>query len=204
MSYYDWVAKVDLIDGEGVILTLPLIPDDSPQIRSGGFRCTFTSTADLWERSRGGYEACYYFRAGFAKGLRSEYFEVVRDPDIAGLRAEQHRTEIDVLRATQVFQAKAKDIRKKDVEAIEEQGDLGAPNSCLRRLRATTHPKDFSDKKQFLRNLISLQCTLKPDGPNAEDDAKLQHVHAAVKQLIRKAAAATRSGVVSWNMHFEG
>jgi hypothetical protein len=120
------------------------------------------------------------------------------------LRAEHHRTEIDILQAMQVFQAKAKDIRKKEVEAIEEQGDLAAPNSCLRRLGATAHAKDFSGKKQFLRNLISLQCTLKPDDPNAEDGAELQHIHAAVKRLIRKAAAATGLGVASWNVHFEG
>ncbi|KAH6866036.1 hypothetical protein B0T10DRAFT_420405, partial [Thelonectria olida] len=74
----------------------------------------------------------------------------------------------------------------KEVEAIEEQGDLAAPNLWLRRLGATAHLKDFSDKKQLLRNLISLQETHKPDDANAEDGAKLQHIHAAVKWLIRK------------------
>lgn len=93
---------------------------------------------------------------GLPRVSAANIFEVVRDQDIAGLKAEQHRTEIDILQAMQVFQAKAKDIRKKEAEAIEEQGDLAAPNSSLRRLGATTHPKDFSDKKQFLRNPISL------------------------------------------------
>jgi hypothetical protein len=89
------------------------------------------------------------------------------------------------------------------VEVIEEMGDLAAPNSWLRRLGSTAHLKDFSDKKQFLRDLISLKYTLKPNDPDAEDDSELRHIHAAVRRLIRKAARVARPGAVSWNVLFE-
>ncbi|KAF4449204.1 hypothetical protein F53441_7480 [Fusarium austroafricanum] len=58
-------------------------------------------------------------------------------------------------------------------------GDLAAPNSWLRRLGSTTHLKDFSDRKQYLRSLASLKYTIKPDDPIAKDDAELRHIHAA-------------------------
>jgi hypothetical protein len=105
--------------------------------------------------------------------------------------------------ATEVFQARSKEARKKETEAIEEIGDLAAPNSWLRRLGSTTHLKDFSDRKQYLRGLTSLKYTMKPDDPAAEDNAKLRHIHAAVRRLIRKAAGVTRPSVVSWNVLFE-
>ncbi|KAJ4138000.1 hypothetical protein NW754_001360 [Fusarium falciforme] len=139
----------------------------------------------------------------FAKGPRSELFEVARGQSLATLEAERSKAETDIQQATQVFQAKAKEVRKKEIEAIEEQGDLAAPNSWLRRLRAATHLKDFSDKKQFLRDLLSLKHTLKPNEPEAEDNTELQHIHAAVRRLIRKAAATTRPNVISWNILFE-
>ncbi|KAJ3453241.1 hypothetical protein MRS44_018896 [Fusarium solani] len=154
-------------------------------------------------------EGSAYWRSGvlyqqlFAKGPRSELFEVARGQSLATLEAERSKAETDIQQATQVFQAKAKEVRKKEMEAIEEQGDLAAPNSWLRRLGAATHLKDFSDKKQFLRDLLSLKYTLKPDEPEAEDDTELQHIHAAVRRLIRKAAAATRPNVISWNVLFE-
>ncbi|KAL9561239.1 hypothetical protein ACKAV7_014594 [Fusarium commune] len=99
--------------------------------------------------------------------------------------------------------AKSKEARKREVEVIEEMGDLAAPNWWLRRFGSTAHLKDFSDKRQFLRGLISLKYILKPDGPAAEDDSELRHVHAAVRRLIRKAAGVARPGAVSWNVLFE-
>ncbi|KAH6957458.1 hypothetical protein DER45DRAFT_615391 [Fusarium avenaceum] len=150
-----------------------------------------------------------YWRAGvfyqqlFIKGLRSEYFEVARGHDIASLTIEQERTEVAVQQATQTFQAKSKEARKKEMDIIEEMGDLAAPNSWLRRLGSTAHLRDFSDKKQFLRDLISLKYTLKPDDPDANDDSELRYIHAAIRRLIRKSAGATRPGAVSWNVLFE-
>ncbi|KAG7001869.1 ATP-dependent DNA helicase hus2/rqh1 [Fusarium oxysporum f. sp. conglutinans] len=150
-----------------------------------------------------------YWRTGvlyqqlFAKGPRSEYFEVARGHDIASLETERRRTEVAVQQATQAFQAKSKEARKKEMDIIEEMGDLAAPNSWLRRLGSTAHLKDFSDKKQLLRDLISLKYTLKPGDPDAEDDSELRHIHAAVRRLIRKSAGATRPGAVSWNVLFE-
>jgi hypothetical protein len=100
------------------------------------------------------------------------------------LEIERERIEVAVQQATQAFQAKSKEARKKEMDVIEEMGDLAALNSWLRRLGLTAHLKDFSDKKQFLRDLISLKLTFKPDNPNADNDSKLQHVHATVRRLI--------------------
>jgi hypothetical protein len=93
-----------------------------------------------------------------------------------------------VEQAAQVFQAKGEEARKKEREVIEEMGDLAAPNAWLRRLGSTTHLKDFSDKKQFLRDLLSLKYTINQDDPLADDDSELRHIHAAVRRVIRKAA----------------
>ncbi|KAK2926802.1 hypothetical protein FoTM2_013672 [Fusarium oxysporum f. sp. vasinfectum] len=148
-----------------------------------------------------------YWRGGvfyqqlFAKGPRSEYFEVARGHDLESLDAEQVRAELAVQQATQAFQAKSKEARKKEMEVIEEMGDLAAPNSWLRRLGSTAHLKDFSDKKQFLKGLISLKYDLKVDDP--KDDSELLHIHAAVRRLIRKASGVARPGAVSWNVLFE-
>ncbi|RKK72604.1 hypothetical protein BFJ71_g17488, partial [Fusarium oxysporum] len=148
-----------------------------------------------------------YWRGGvfyqqlFAKGPRSEYFEVARGHDLESLDAEQVRAELAVQQATQAFQAKSKEARKKEMEVIEEMGDLAAPNAWLRRLGSTAHLTDFSDKKQFLRDLISLKYDLKVDDP--KDDSELRHIHAAVRRLIRKASGVARPGAVSWNVLFE-
>ncbi|RMI97528.1 hypothetical protein CDV36_016208 [Fusarium kuroshium] len=150
-----------------------------------------------------------YWREGvlyqqlFAKGRRSELFEVARGQNLAQLEAERRRAESDVQQVTQAFQSKANNVRKREVDAIEEQGDLAAPHSWLRRLGASSHLKDFSEKKEFLRGLLSLKYTLKPDEADAEDDTELKYIHAAVRRLVRKAAAASRPGVVSWNVLFE-
>ncbi|EGU72775.1 hypothetical protein FOXB_16716, partial [Fusarium oxysporum f. sp. conglutinans Fo5176] len=144
-----------------------------------------------------------FYQQLFAKGPRSEYFEVARGHNLATLDAEQAREDMATQQATEVFQARSKEARKKEMETIEEMGDLATPNSWLRRLGSTTHLKDFSDRKQYLRGLASLKYTMKPDDPAAEDDAELRHIHAAVRRLIRKAAGATRPSVVSWNVLFE-
>jgi hypothetical protein len=102
-----------------------------------------------------------------------------------------------------VFQTKGEEARKKEREVIEEMGDLAAPNAWLRRLGSTTNLKDFSDKKQFLKDLLSLKHTINRDDPLADDDSELRHIHVAVRRVIRKAAGLTRPGVVSWNVLFE-
>ncbi|KAF4449199.1 hypothetical protein F53441_7481 [Fusarium austroafricanum] len=144
-----------------------------------------------------------FYQQLFAKGPRSEYFEVARGHNLESLATEQAREEMAIQQATEVFQAKSKEARKKEIEIIEEMGDLAAPNSWLRRLGSTVHLKDFSDRKQYLRGLTSLKYTMKPDNPAAEDDSELRHIHAAVRRLIRKAASATRPSVVSWNVLFK-
>ncbi|KAH7118028.1 hypothetical protein B0J13DRAFT_413456, partial [Dactylonectria estremocensis] len=92
-------------------------------------------------------------------------------------------------------------IRKQEAEHIEEQGDFASPNAWLRRLGATIHLKEFSGKKEFLRGLISLKYTIDPE--KGDDDTELQHIHFAVKRVIRHAIAATEPNVVSWNVLFE-
>ncbi|KAJ4265143.1 hypothetical protein NW764_015753 [Fusarium oxysporum] len=214
-----WAEALDLVGSDEEILALPPIPDTSQPIealgkpKSGGFRCTFTTecrtvSADsrrrnehLWKvhrveldlkpgpRKAGAAEAdagLTYWRGGvfyqqlFAKGPRSEHFEVARGHDLESLDAEQ---------------AKSKEARKKEMEVIEEMGDLAAPNAWLRRLGLTAHLTDFSDKKRFLRDLISLKYDLKVDDP--KDDSELRHIHAAVRRLIRKASGVARPGAVS-------
>ncbi|KAH7231118.1 hypothetical protein BKA59DRAFT_536252 [Fusarium tricinctum] len=204
-----WTEALDLIDSNDEILALPLILDDSAPIealgkpKSGGFRCTFTTSCravSATTRRRNEHLSkvhnveldqkpgprntntidegsnLIYWRAGvfyqqlFAKGPRSEYFEVGRGHNISSLETERRRTEVAVQQATQAFQAKSKEARKKEMDIIEEMGDFAAPNSWLRRLGSTAHLKDFSDKKQ---------------------------------RLIRKSAGATRPGAVSWNVLFE-
>jgi hypothetical protein len=144
-----------------------------------------------------------YYQQFFKKGPCSQLFEVARGHDLVGLMAERHDAGVEVEEAMHVFQAKAKDLRKKEFDALEEQGDLAAPNAWLRRLGAAAPLKDFGDKKPFLRSLVSLHLTLAPENPDAKDDAALQHILAAVRRLIRKAGGATRPGVVSWNVLFE-
>ncbi|KAH6873641.1 hypothetical protein B0T10DRAFT_366958, partial [Thelonectria olida] len=87
-----------------------------------------------------------YYQQFFKKGPCSQLFEVARGLDLVGSMAERQEAEVEVEEAMHAFQAKAKDLRKKEIDALEEQGDLAAPNAWLRRLGATTHLKDFSDK----------------------------------------------------------
>jgi hypothetical protein len=70
-----------------------------------------------------------FYQQLFAKGPRSEYFEVARGHNLASLEAEQARTETAIQQATQAFQAKSKEARKKEIGTIEEMGDLAALNS---------------------------------------------------------------------------
>ncbi|KAL6412376.1 uncharacterized protein AUP68_03578, partial [Ilyonectria robusta] len=137
----------------------------------------------------------------FAKGPRSEYFEVARGQDLDSLGAEEQRVEENIQEALEAFQSKAKHIRKQEAEHIEEQGDFTSPNAWLRRLGATIHLKEFSGKKEFLRGLISLKYTIDPE--KGDDDTELQHIHFAIKHIIRRAIAATKPNVVSWNVLFE-
>jgi hypothetical protein len=94
----------------------------------------------LWAYWRGGV----FYQQLFVKGPRSEYFEVARGHDLASLETDWERTEVAVQQATQAFQAKSNEARKKEMDIIEEMGDLAAPNSWLRRLGSTAHLKDFS------------------------------------------------------------
>ncbi|KAL6407515.1 hypothetical protein AUP68_08533 [Ilyonectria robusta] len=136
----------------------------------------------------------------FAKGPRSEYFEVARGQDLDSLGAEEQRVEENIQEALEAFQSKAKHIRKQEAKHIEEQGNFTSPNTWLRRLGATIHLKEFSGKKEFLRGLISLKYTIDPE--KGDDDTELQHIHFAVKHVIRRAIAATKPNLFAYIIRY--
>lgn len=140
----------------------------------------------------------------FTKGPRSEYFEVerghqtIRDETIDA--EEQGRDMQDALLA---FRNKTNKVRQQEVELIEEQYDVGPPNSWLRRLGAAPHLRDFSNKKDFLLSLISLSISIE-EGPSMhEDDQALRHIHASIRRIVRRGKDVARAEVVSWNALFE-
>lgn len=48
-------------------------------------------------------------------------------------------------------------VRQQEVDKIENQADFGLPNTWLRRLGAVQHLKDFSNKKDLLMSLVSIE-----------------------------------------------
>lgn len=66
---------------------------------------------------------------------------------------------------------------------------------------ATIHLEEFSRKKDFLRGLISLKCTI--DTEKDDNNTELQYIYFAVKYLIYRAIAAIELNVVLWNIVFE-
>lgn len=68
-----------------------------------------------------------FYQQLFAEGLRSEYFKVTSGQNLAGVQADQETTEVTALEATQAFQAKGKEARKKWMKAVDEMGDLPGP-----------------------------------------------------------------------------
>ncbi|KAH6953730.1 hypothetical protein BKA56DRAFT_449792, partial [Ilyonectria sp. MPI-CAGE-AT-0026] len=98
------------------------------------------------EQASAPWRSGVFYQQFFAKGPRSEFFEVARGQDLDALRAEAQGVEANIQQALEAFQSKAKHIRKQEAEGIEEQGDFASPNAWLRRLGAATHLKDFSGK----------------------------------------------------------
>ncbi|KAL6401245.1 hypothetical protein AUP68_08437 [Ilyonectria robusta] len=200
----EWAAKLDIIREQDGILEIPRIREHLRdthkwnQKLKGGRRSAAQAEE---EQASAPWRSGVLYQQLFAKGPRSEYFEVARGQDLDSLGAEEQRVEENIQEVLEAFQSKAKHIRKQEAEHIEEQGDFASPNAWLRRLGATIHLKEFSGKKEFLRGLISLKYTIDPE--KGDDDTELQHIHFAVKRVIRRAIAATKPNVVSWNVLFE-
>jgi hypothetical protein len=143
----------------------------------------------------------------FTKGLRSDYFEVERGWDAAAEEVEaankQQQHDRDIEEEILTFRSKTAHVRQQEAEKIEEQYDVGPPNAWLRRLGAARHLKDFTGKKEFLLELISIERRAEGGEPINMDDQALWHIHAAIRRVVRHGRRVARAEVVSWNALFE-
>lgn len=97
------------------------------------------------------WESGILYQQLFRQGPRSEYFQVLQS-------VPNENTEPESLQ--QAFEARALAVREKEAQAVEQVDDSLAPNPWLRRLGSAQHLTAFSDKKDFLRGLISLNFQL--------------------------------------------
>jgi hypothetical protein len=128
---------------------------------------------------------------------------VARGLNLEQSRVQDHESQVRLQQAIDAFQSKGKDIRSREAERIDAENDVTAPNPWLRRLGSALHLKDFSGKKDFLRDLIAMEYETDPDDPVRSDDAQLRFVHIAFDRLINHAKAVITPNVISWNALFE-
>lgn len=88
---------------------------------------------------------------------------MARGLHLAVERANGHAAEARVQKAINVFQAKGNSIRRQEAERIDEEDEVRAPSSWLHRLGSALHLWDFSGKKDFLWDLISMDYKAEPD-----------------------------------------
>jgi hypothetical protein len=136
-------------------------------------------------------------------GLGSELFEVARGLNLEQSRVQDRESQVRLQQAIDAFQSKGKDIRSREAERIDAENDVTASNPWLRRLGSALHLKDFSGKKDFLRDLIAMEYETDPDDPVRSDDTQLRFVHIAFDRLINHARAVITPNVISWNALFE-
>ncbi|KAL6399543.1 hypothetical protein AUP68_18091 [Ilyonectria robusta] len=145
-SVRQWAAKLDLIDGEDEILTILFIPNDSPPIKA------------LRANSR----------------IIRDHLSIIHDVNLGSTPSPQSATITELawkwpryhnftsgtVQSRGGYRRGNASIsgqgQKKEENDIEERGDLAFPNAWLRRLGAPTNLKDFSEKKDLLRSLVSL------------------------------------------------
>ncbi|KAH7248185.1 hypothetical protein B0J15DRAFT_498118, partial [Fusarium solani] len=132
------------------------------------------------ERSNNPWRSGVLYQRFFLTGSRSEYFEVARGLNLDGLRSEDHGS-----------QRKGND------------NDFTALNPWLRRLGSALHLEDFSGKKDFLRDLISMEYEVDPNDPDESDDAQLRFIYIAFDRMVNYAKAVITLDTVSWNALFE-
>ena len=155
------------------------------------------------ERSNSPWRTGVYYQRLFSSGPGSELFEVARGLNLEQSRVQDHESQVRLQQAIDAFQSKGKDIRSREAERIDAENDVTAPNPWLRRLGSALHLKDFSGKKDFLRDLIAMEYETDPDDPVRSDDAQLRFVHIAFDRLINHAKAVITPNVISWNALFE-
>ncbi|SPJ74764.1 uncharacterized protein FTOL_04495 [Fusarium torulosum] len=155
------------------------------------------------ERSNSPWRTGVYYQRLFLRGLGSELFEVARGLNLEQSRVQDRESQVRLQQAIDAFQSKGKDIRSREAERIDAENDVTVPNPWLRRLGSALHLKDFSGKKDFLRDLIAMEYETDPDDPVRSDDAQLRFVHIAFDRLINHAKAVITPNVISWNALFE-
>lgn len=165
------------------------------------------------ERSDEPWRAGVYYQRLFRAGARSEYFEVAKGLNLNMERTNGHTAEARVQKTINIFQAKGNGIRRQEAERIDEEDDVRAPNSWLRRLGSALHLRNFSGKKDFLQDLISMDYQVEPDEADSDvrrmddaglsDDAQLRMIHMAFDRMVLHAKGNIRPDVLSWNALFE-
>lgn len=109
-----------------------------------------------------------YYQRLFRQGPRSEYFEV--NPS---LQPEQPSDQKEGF--TQYF-ATYHQTRQKEADTIEQPDQFLQPSPWVDRIGSAAHLKDFTDDKDFLRSLISLDIKTGPiPNDQPEDQPDDQH-----------------------------
>ena len=155
------------------------------------------------ERSNNPWRSGVLYQRFFLTGSRSEYFEVARGLNLDGLRSEDHGSQVRLQQAIDAFRRKGNDVRSQEAGRIDAENDFTAPNPWLRRLGSALHLKDFSWKKDFLRNLISMEYEVDPNDPDESDDAQLRFIHIAFDRMVNHAKAVITPDTVSCDALFE-
>ncbi|RYC79208.1 hypothetical protein BFJ63_vAg17914 [Fusarium oxysporum f. sp. narcissi] len=109
-----------------------------------------------------------YFRSGvyyqrlFPTGPRSEYFEVNPEARPAELSDQEV--------AITDFFSNHSSIHQKEADLMEQPDQFTQLSPWLDRLGSATHLRDFANKKDFIRGLISLDLDLRPGSFEKSDD----------------------------------
>lgn len=111
--------------------------------------------------------------------------------------------EKQLLEAMHSFGAKAEQIHGKETESMENPDEFRAPNGWLNRLGSAVHLKDFGEKKDFLRSLLSLDYNEDSEDPTRADDGELRLIHAALERVKNQAKLCARPTTMSWAALFE-
>jgi hypothetical protein len=117
-----------------------------------------------------------YYQRLFLSGPRCEYFKV--SPEARP--AEPSDQEV----AIKDFFKNRSLIVRKDANIMEQPDQFTQPSPWLDRLGYTTHLQGFTDKKDFLHRLISLDLDLSPEGLKESYDFIYLMVFKVLDQLV--------------------
>ena len=144
-----------------------------------------------------------YYQRLFLRGPGNELFKVARGLNLDQSKSQDHGSQVRLQQAIDAFQRKDNDVRSQEAGRIDAENGFTAPNPWLRRLGSALHLKDFSGKKAFLRDLISMEYEVDPNDPDESDDAQLRFIHIAFDRMVNHAKAVITPDTVSWNALFE-